>query len=444
MKPNYQASRRSFLKHIGAAGLVAPFVTRGLLANPPSEKVRHANFGASGIAVNDLNSLSGHPNFQLMCVAEVDSRRLEFLQKKFPGTKVYEDWRRLLDKEHKNLDTIAVSTPDHMHAPMAMAAMQLGIHVYVQKPLAHEIGEVRALTQYARSKKLVTQMGIQVHSAVQYRRAVQAVHSGLIGKIKEVHAWSNKRWNDPTPRVHRTDPIPDGFNWDLWLGVCSDRPYIEGYYHPGQWRKRLDFGTGTFGDMGCHIYDPVYEALGLTAPITVRSEGPTPNDYNWADNAIVRYVYPGTKYTAGKTVNVTWYDGDARPPQEVLAALGDKPAPGQGSIFIGEKGNMLLPHISGPTLLFPEADFKDYVWPKLPSVSHHWQFLDAVRGTAKTTTPFDYAGPLTESVLLGGVATRFRNTTLEWDDKNLRFKNVPEANKLLRRSYRKGWEVAGL
>ena len=268
--------RRSFSKHLGATGIAVPCFVRELLSAPPSNRVRHASFGANGMAGGDMMSFAALPNVQIVCVAEVDLGRLELVQKHLPEgqVKVYQDWRKMLDKEHKNLDTVNVGTPDHMHAPMAMAAMQLGLHAYVQKPLAHEIFEVRRLTETAREKKLVTQMGIQIHSAAYYRIGVQVIRDGAIGKIRQTHSWSSKKWGDLSPLPTRSDPVPSTLNWDEWLGVCKPRPFIAGYYHPGEWRKRLDFGTGTFGDMGCHIFDPVFDALALTAPVSVRSEGP--------------------------------------------------------------------------------------------------------------------------------------------------------------------------
>ena len=322
--------------------------------------------------------------------------------------------------------------------------MQLGKNVYVQKPLTHDIYETRRLTEVAREKKLVTQMGIQIHSTLEYRLAVRLIQDGVIGKIKEVHSWSNKKWGDMEPLPDRTDPVPPNFDWDLWLGVCATRPFIgNGYYHPANWRKRLDFGTGTFGDMGCHIFDPVFKALDLTAPLSVRSEGPAPNKWNWAINAVIHYVFPGTKYTEGNTINITWYDGDAKPDKDVQALVGPNPIPGQGSIFIGTKGVMLLPHIARP-ILFPQDQFKEFKPPKVETANHYTQFLEAVRGNGTTWANFDYSGPLTESVLLGSVATHFPKTTLEWNAKALKFTNVNEANQYIRRQYRKGWEIKGL
>ena len=437
-------SRRRFVKQLAAIGIAAPAFIRNLRAAPPSETVRHASFGAAGMASADLHAIAGQKMVELVCVADVDSLRGGALKRDFPKVRLYQDWRELLDKEYKNLDSVNVSTPDHMHAPIGMSALQLGLHVYGQKPLTHDVYESRRLTELAREKKLVTQMGIQVHSSIEYRSAVRLIQDGAIGKVKEVHTWSSKKWGDPAPRPEKSDPVPPSLNWDLWLGTAAERPFIgDGYYHPGNWRKRLDFGTGTFGDMGCHIYDPVFEALALTAPLSVRSEGPVPNQHNWANDAVVHYVFPGTKFSAGNTVAVTWYDGDQRPPKEVQELLGKRGLPDQGSLFIGESGLMLLPHVSLPVLL-PEEKYKGHPFPKLEAADHWHQFVEAVRGNGKTSAGFDYSGPLTEAVLLGGVASRFPKTTLEWDAANLKFRNAPDADQYIRRTYRKGWEVKGL
>lgn len=443
MQKSHSLSRRSFLQHLSVAAIAAPFVARGLLAASPNGKLNHASFGANGMAWADITEFSKNPSFRLAAVAEVDLNRAAQLKERFPETRVYQDWREMLDKE-KGLDSVNVSTPDHMHAPMAMSAMQLGYHVYGQKPLTHDIYETRRLTTVAREKKLVTQMGIQIHSSWVYRLGVRLIQDLAVGKIKEVHTWSNKKWGDPGAMPSRTDPVPAGFNWDLWLGVCEKRPFIgEGWYHPGNWRKRLDFGTGTFGDMGCHIYDPVFKALDLTAPISVRSEGPAPNSHSWAIDAVIHYVFPGTAYTEGDTVRVTWYDGDAKPPQDVLALLGETRVPDQGSIFIGTKGVLVLPHVDKPVLL-PAEQFKDYPVPQVSGNDHWSQFVDACLGKGKTAAGFAYSGPLTEAVLLGSVATRFPQTTLDWKADALLFSNVDEANRYLRRKYREGWEIKGL
>ena len=440
-----RSNRRSFLKQAALGAFAAPVFIRDLRAASPNDVVRHASFGASGMAGADLSQIASHPKAKLICVADVDLGWAEELKKKFPEIQVYQDWRQLLDKEHANLDSVNVSTPDHMHASLAMASMQRGLHVYGQKPLTHDVYDSRRLAEVAAEKKLVTQMGIQIHSHPAYRSAVQLIQGGAIGKVQSVHSWSSKKWGDETARPDRTDPVPANFDWDQWLGVCEARPFIgNGYYHPGNWRKRLDFGTGTFGDMGCHIFDPVFKALELTAPLTLKSTGPAPTAHNWANNAVVHLTFPQTKQTIGPVIPITWYDGDQRPSAEIISKhLKDRPLPDQGSLFIGEKGAMLLPHVDMPVLL-PEDQFKDYPRTQLNDINHWHQFVDAVSGKGTTSTHFGYSGPLTESVLLGGVATFFPNETLEWNAAKLQFTNKPEAARLIRRPPRKGWEVAGL
>jgi predicted dehydrogenase len=442
-------SRRSFLRDLALGITTAPWVTSGLLAQSPNSVIHHASFGCSGMAVADVSSIAGHKAVKIVAGCDVDEKRTVEFRKKFPDARIYSDFRELLEKE-KDLQTVNVSTPDHMHAPIGVTALNRGLHVYGQKPLAHDIYEVRRLTEIAREKKRVTQMGIQIHSGSDYRTASYLIQNGTIGKVKEVHTWSSKKWGDNGAMPAKTEQPPENLNWDLWLGVAAERPFIGGgWYHPGNWRKRLDFGTGTFGDMGCHIYDPVFKALALTAPLTVRSDGPKPNEHSWAIDAVIEYVFPGTAFTEGKTVRVVWYDGDQRPPQEVQDAAqivkGEKgrSLPDQGSIFLGTKGIMILPHVAQPRLVGEGVEGI-----KLQPVGgeNHWhQFIEAALGNRpKADANFDYAGPLTESVLLGSVATRFPKTTLDWDAAALKFTNVAEANAFVKRAYRKGHEVAGL
>ena len=395
------------------------------------------------MAYSTLHGIATHPSVDLVCVADVDTSRFDRVKSVYPKAHQYQDWRKMLAREHRNLDMVCVGTPDHMHASQAMRAMQHGLHVYCQKPLTSHVSEARQLARFAASKQLVTQMGIQVHSGAEYQSAVSAVHAGVIGKIRDVHTWSNKKWGDLEPRPTRKDGVPSTLDWNGWIGVGHRVSYITDYYHPGNWRKRLDFGTGTFGDMGCHIYDPVFGALGLTAPLSVRAEGPAPTGESWAINAIVKYVFPGTPYTDGKTVTVTWYDGDERPPREIQALMESTTLPEQGSIMIGTKGVMLLPHVAFPSF-YPQAQFKDFDLHKVAKTDHYHQFVDAVKTRGATSTAFSYSGPLSETVLLGSLATRFPRTALEWDSANLRFTNEKAANEFLRRKYRAGWKVKDL
>jgi predicted dehydrogenase len=436
-------TRRSFLKTLSAAGLAAPFVARDLLAFPPNSVLGHASFGAAGMAWEDITQLTRFKRVHLLAVADVDLRRTQELKKRFPGTRIYQDWRELLGAEAKRLDSVNVSTPDHMHAPIAMSALQLGKNVYCQKPLTHDLYEARKLTEFARFKGLVTQMGIQIHSSSFYRMAALLVQAGAIGRIKEVHSWVGSCWGDTTPRPDISDPVPAGFNWNLWLGVCAERPFIgKDYYHPVNWRKRLDFGTSTIGDMACHIFDPVFMAIGLTAPISVRSEGSPPNEWNWPVDAEVHYVFPGTAFTADKTLPVTWYDCSRRPPPEIRALLEGDELPGAGSIFVGTQGVLVLPHVARP-MLYPDKKFKDLKLPDVTEENHWGKFVEACLGGPRTTAGFDYSGPLAEAVLTGTVALRFPKTTLHWNAAALAF-TEGEANQFIRRQYRTGWAVKGL
>lgn len=433
-------TRREALATMLATGM-APMVFRRHAFAAPSETVLHASFGAGGMAASDIGSFTGSKHFKLVAVADVDLGSAERLKAKFPDIRIYQDWRALLDKE-KELNSVNISTPDHMHAPITMSAIKRGLHVYTQKPLTQTIYEARQLTKAAAEKKIISQMGIQIHSHVVHRTVVEIVQGGAIGKVKEVHSWSGKKWGDTTDLPSKADKIPEKLNWDHWLGVAAERSYINGYYHPGNWRKRLDFGTGTFGDMGCHILDPVYAAVGFTLPRSVECQAGGANKTNWGLDHQVKYIFPETKVSIDN-VSLTWYDGDKRPPASVTDLIKPHKISDQGSIYIGSEGVLFSPYIANPVLL-PAEKFKDYKMPTPGNNNHYTQFIEAVRGNGTTSAPFSYSGPLTEMVLLGCLATRFPQKALEWDAEKLLVKNVPEANKFVRREYRKGWEVEGL
>ncbi|HYG24735.1 MAG TPA: Gfo/Idh/MocA family oxidoreductase [Verrucomicrobiae bacterium] len=443
MNPIQPASRRTFLKTVGTALCAAPFVTSGLLARSPNSVLRHASFGGGGMAFGDLTVIGNWKGVELAAICDVDSHRAAEARERFPNARFYRDWRELLEKEGGQLDSVNVSTPDHMHAAIAVTAMRMGKHVYCQKPLAHDLYEVRRMTEIAAEQKVVTQMGIQIHSAAPYRTGVRILRDRVIGKVREIHSWCPKSWGDTAPLPRRSDPIPPGLDWDLWLGVCHHRPYIGSeYYHPFNWRKRLDFGTGTLGDMGCHLFDPLFTALELKAPIAIRSEGAGPNKWNWPLNGKVIFQFDGTSYTAADVLPVTWYDGEAKLPAGVVALLEGHEVPETGSVIIGTEGVLLLPHFSRPSL-FPQARFKEYELPELGDLNHWGEFVKACMGEGKTSTDFSYSGPLTETILAGCVASRFPQTDLKWNSEKLRF-NLRDANKLVRRRYRRGWRVEGL
>jgi predicted dehydrogenase len=434
-------SRRRFLRSVAATAAVGPWaLTRVGAASAPV--LRHASIGAAGQALADITALARHPAFQLVAVADVDLCRIEPLQLRFPAVRVYQDWRELLERERKHIDSVNVSIPDHMHAIVAMEALKHGKSVYVEKPLCNTLHETRQLTTYARRRGLTTQMGIQVSSTRGQLYGEALVRSGIVGKIKEVHTFSNKSWGDDKALVPHGDAVPAPLDWDEWLGVNEARPFIRDAYHPGEWRRRVGFGTGTLGDMGCHIYSPPYRALKLTSPLAVTASGPAPTPESWATRARVKLTYPGTEYTAGERVDVWWYDGGELPPDAVREPLGERMPP-QGSILVGTTGLLVLPHINpgpfaiseGRTLPLPEID--------VPDRDHYREFVDVVLagGRTRCSANFDYAGPLTESVLIGNVAARFPGETLEFDGKSLVFPSHRDVNAYLTRAYRRGWKI---
>jgi predicted dehydrogenase len=440
-------TRRRFLQGLAATAAAGPVLisSRAAGAQAAPQIVRHASIGASGMAWSDIQSFAKHPAFRLVAVADVDLARTDHVKQAFPEARLYQDWRELLRKERDNLDSINVSTPDHMHATVAMAAMRKGLHVYVQKPLAATVREVRQLTEYARGHHVLTQMGIQVSSMPSQRIPEAIVRNGSIGKVREVHTFCEKAWGDEQLIPEGADPVPSTLDWNGWLGVAAERPFKAGVYHPAEWRKRLGFGTGTLGDMACHIFSPPYRALGVTAPLTITSYGPAPNRDNWPLRSRVKYVFSGTPLTAGETIDFWWYDGDEHPPDSVMSLVGER-MPKTGSVWIGTEGTLVLPHMDPPWFLLPAEKFETLHVPELPPRDHYAEFLDAVL-TKQRTQPsagFQYSGPLAEAVVLGTVAMHFPEQTLTWQAQSMKFKGHDDANDLLRRKPRKGWKQRGL
>ena len=444
--------RRKFLQTgslaAGAFAFGVPALLRGQNLN---SKLNIACIGIGGKGRSDTDACAGE-NIVALCDVDSGSEAYEIQTKKYPGAKVYKDFRQMLDQMGSQIDAVTVSTPDHMHAIIASAAMKRHKAVFCQKPLTQTIYEARYLRKMAHDKKIVTQMGNQGSAADGLRRAVETIQDGLIGQVHEVHVWTNRPiWPQAMERPAGSDPVPATLDWDIWIGPAPMRPYIgshnpdvrDGIYEPFNWRGWQDFGTGALGDMGCHTANLLFRALKLDTvyPTSVEGKAIDLNEETYPSWATVVYEFPARGDMP--PVKVTWYDGDARPPQEVQALVGPRKIPGQGSIFIGTKGVVLLPHTAMP-MLFPEDQFKGFELPKAESNNHYHQFVDAVLGDAKVSTPFDYAGPLTEAVLLGPLASRFPKTTLEWDSAHLKFRNSPEATAFVRRRYRSGWEVKGL
>lgn len=415
--------------------------SRVLAAN---DRFRVASIGTGGKGWSDLNGVAAGSGVEVAALCNIDNspEHQGRAAERYPNARTFTDWRKLLDDD-KAIDGVIVSTPDFMHAPPAMAAMHLGKHLFCQKPLTHTVFEARQFKLAADKYGVVTQMGNQIQSHSAYRTAVKSVHDGLIGKVKEVHSWQagTPQWPRNIPRPEGSDMVPQHVDWELWQGPAPRRPYKQGYYHPFNWRGWQAYGTGQLGDFGCHILDPVFKALELTAPTELVAEAPPMLPESWTDRAVVRYVFPGTERTAGDTIRVTWYDAEGvRPPREVLAGIPeDYSLPNAGSVLIGEKGSLVVPHVAAPKRFSPEGEPIEEL-SDLESVDHYVQWADACRGEGETTSNFAYAGPLTEAVLLGTVAIRFPGETLRWNSEKLKIENASGADQWLSKQYHKGWE----
>lgn len=447
--PMSKIVRRTFLGGLSSASAASLATGSALARKSPNEIPNLAAVGVGGKGWADSQGAAKHANIVAFCDVEQtkSGKRGGFASaaRTWPRARRYTDWRVMLEKE-KNLDGLTVSTPDHMHAPVTMTALQQGIGCYTQKPLTKTIHESRKVTEVAARVGVATQMGNQHHSGSSYRTLVNIVQTGLLGKIKVAHAWSNRPiWPQGIKRPSQSAAPPRDLLWDLWLGVAPDRPFAAGVYHPFKWRGWYDFGTGALGDMGCHIIDPVYWALDLTAPDTILCEGPEPAKETFPKEERIYYEFPGTARTAGKTIKVTWHDGGKLPdPSECDLPAGTK-LPANGCMFVGEQGVAVCPHGSGKLPdLYPKEKFKGLDFQVYPSTDHYRQWVDAIRGEGKPSSGFDYAGPLCEAVLLGCVASRSPGLKLEWNAKAMRFNNSKEADNLLHQQYRKGWEVSGL
>jgi predicted dehydrogenase len=389
----------------------------------------------------DLGRVASHPKVQIVGLADVDRTALEHERLlSYQDTARFADYREMLGTLGDKIDGVVITTPDHTHYPATLMAMNMGKAVYCQKPLTHEISEAYELAALAKEKNLVTQMGIQCHSADAYRMAVDFLQQGIIGKVSKVYAWSNKSWGDDGAAYAGSDPIPESLDWNLWLGSATARPYLKDKYHSAKWRKTLDFGCGTLGDMGVHIIDTPYAALKLGQPRSVQVTCRESNHCSHPSKNIVEYEFPSTEYTTDK-LQFTWFDGayvpktagQINPDLELEAG---KTLPAQGAMFIGEDGQrMLLPHMSAPQPL-PRSLLANVTKPQLKPANHYHQWVDAGMGNGTCSADFEYAAPLTTGVLLGVVGNRFPGQTLQWDGDAMRFTNNEDANKLVSRSYR--------
>jgi predicted dehydrogenase len=444
-------SRRRFLQTTGSAMLAS---TIGRAAPTSANgKLQHACIGVGGMmGGRDLGSFLSHPDLEIVAICDVDAGHLEAARQRVPNARTYNDWRELIAKEGDRIDSLNATVPDHMHASIALTALHAGKHVYCQKPLCHEVAEVRALVEAAKRSGRVTQLGTQYASGIGDRMAVHYLRSGAIGKIKRVYLAANRsganQYRLEGPRPAGQEP-PAGLNWDLWLGSASSRPFAPEIYHPVMWRSWRDFGTGWSGDIGCHLFSAVYKALDLTAPkrLSAKVQETWKNSRErrmdtWPQSNHITWSFPGTAMTEGDELIIEWFDGEFYPPEEIRSIHRGN-YPGESAMFIGTEGSMLLPHTSGP-ILYPSEKFKSLERPKLEPRNHYHHFVDACLGKDKTESDFIATGPLSETVLLGTVAIRLPEIELQWDAAAMKFPNHPAADSLLRRNYRNGWGIESL
>ena len=440
-------SRRSFLAKsstVAAFSIVPSYVLGGPENTPPSEKLNIAGIGVGGKGASDIDCVASQ---NIVALCDVDWKKASHTFNKYPKAKQYKDFRVMLDQQ-KDIDAVIIATPDHNHAVISLEAIRRGKHVYTQKPLTHTVHEAQVLAAAAREHKVATQMGNQGQAGDGPRRLREMIWDGAIGPVREVHIWTDRPnngrfniyWRQGIDRPKDTPKVPDTLDWDIWLGPAPTRAYHPAY-HPFSWRGWWDFGTGALGDIGCHAMDPVFRALKLGYPTSVQAISTLVNKETYPSGSIVTYEFP--QRGDMPPVTLKWYDGGLKPerPQELADGL---QMGTNGTIFVGDKGKIFNGRI------IPDALRKEYQAPK-PSIAsspgHYEEWINACKGGPAAGSNFDWAGPLTEVVLMGNIALRvdlkeqLDRTKLLWDANTRQFSNIPEANQFLTKQYRKGWEI---
>jgi predicted dehydrogenase len=471
-----KTNRRQFIQGAAATAAAGYWVlgrqtwADELKSKSPNEKVNFASIGIGGKGDSDSEHVAKRGNMIAIC--DVDTGRLDSKNKKLAkengkAAAAFTDFREMFDKHGKEIDAVTISTPDHMHAVATMMAIKLGKHVYTQKPMTHDVWEARQLREAAKAAKIASQMGNQGTASHKLREGVELIQAGMIGDVTEVHIWTNRPIWPQSPSVTTRPPpapVPDTLKWDLWLGTAPERPYAKDAYHSFKWRGWWDFGTGALGDMGCHTANLPFMALKLQYPTSLQGESEPVNPETYPGWARVNYEFP----TRGSmpACKVTWYEGKkdgvlVHPPAElaekVLAMAGVKAKPGQtpklnnsGSIIVGTKGILYSPHdYGGAWQLLPQEQFKDYkaptpTLPRNPSGDDQGnkdEWIAAIKGGPASVGNFDYAGLLTEFILLGNIGILGAGKKLEWDGPNMKFSNAPEMDKHLKRQYRAPWSL---
>ena len=465
-------SRRDFLSRAAAATAAFTIVPRYVLGargnTAPSEKLNVAIIGAGGQGRHNTNALLRQSGVQVTAVCDVTEQAdysrfyyhgvagrapvkklIDDYYKSKPATAAYApcathiDFRKMLEKD-KTIDAVLIATPDHTHATAAMAAIERGKHVYCEKPLAHSIYETRMVTEAARKAGVATQMGNHGHSSETIRLTCEWICDGAIGDVTEVHAWSHTGldWADyRTKRPQETQPVPDGIDWDLWLGPAEKRPYNIAYA-PYNWRGWWDFGTGAIGDMACHNMDPAFWALKLGHPYSVEASATNINSETTPFGSIVHYQFP--KRGDMPPVKMTWYSGGLMPPRPEELEPGRRFAGGgNGILFIGDKGKLMAEGWGGSPRIIPENKMKAYKRPAKTiarSKGHHQDWINACKGGNQPHGGFDYSGPMTEVILLGNVALRTKQK-LAWNAKEMKALNANNADQYIKPKFHNGWTL---
>ena len=454
MNSNSDKSRRKFLKKsivIPSIFIVPRHVLGGIGYASPSDKLNIAGIGVRKWGMGSGN-LSQCESENIVALCDVDYKSSVPTFNKYPKAKVYKDFRIMLENQ-TDIDAVVVATPDHNHAVITMMAMKMGKHVYCQKPLTHTVYEARAITEAARKYKVQTQMGNQGRSSDEIRKLKEWIDDGAIGPVRELYAWTDRpiggnAWDTFAVKAKSKEkpPIPDGLDWDLWLGPAKYRDYHPDY-HPLTWRAWIDFGTGSMGDMGCHILDPAFYALELGAPSEIQATSthyiPEIESQTYPSASIVRMKFP--KRGNHPELKLTWSDGRIQPPVPDEFSNGEQFTL-SGAMLIGDNGKITHnSHGASGVKIIPEEKMLEYNQPKsyIPRVntSHEKDWIRACKDGNPASSSFDYGGPLTEMALLGMIAIRCKNEKLLWDSKNLRFTNNEKANSLLHKEYRKGWSL---
>jgi len=437
-----KVGRRQFIGETAMASAAFTIVPRHVLGGPgfrpPSDVLNIGIIGVGGQGGSNRRNLRSE---NIVALCDVDDTKIAAGLEQSPDANTYRDFRVMLEKE-PGIDAVVVSTPDHFHTVAAVTAMRLGKHVYVAKPLTHSISEARLMADTARRYGVATQMGNHGHSYDTARQINEWIWDGAIGDVREVHTWTNRPiWPQGLDRPEDTPPVPSTLDWDLWLGPAPERPYHPAY-HPFSWRGWWDFGTGALGDMACHIIDFPFWALKLGHPASVEASSVGKTSETYPNGSIVRYEFPARGDMPPVTLN--WYDGGLMPPRpEELEPGRRMGTSGGGGIFNGDKGKLMYGCYSNEATLIPQSFMDSYTQPapSMPrSEGHHAEWIAACKGGPPAVSSFDYAGPLTEMILLGCIALRM-DRKLEWDGENMVVTNEPDANQYITREYRDGWSL---